>query len=89
MQGPTDAFIRLTGTPPVALPPEIKMSTEAISGVQVLPDGRIRATVAANNPTAYAHGPNGEELTGRQTLEVVTINFVQQNGRWLIDEQRT
>ncbi len=88
-QGPTDAFIRLTGTPPVALPPEIRVSIVAISDVQVMTDGRVRATVAADNPTTHAHGPNGEELAGQQTIEVVTLIFVQQDGRWLIDDQRT
>jgi copper transport protein len=86
-QGPTDTLIRLTGTPPVALPPEIRVSIVSISDVQVLPDGRVRATVAADNPTTHAHGPNGEELAGQQTLEVVTLVFVQEDGRWLIDDQ--
>jgi hypothetical protein len=29
----------------------------------------------------------GEELAGQQTLEVVTLVFVEQDGRWLIDDQ--
>ena len=79
----------VSGTPPVALPPEIRVSIVAISDVQVMPDGRVRATVAADNPTTHAHGPNGEELVGQQSLEVVTLVFVQQDGRWLIDDQLT
>lgn len=85
--GPSDAFVRLAATPAIPLPADIRVSIVSIADVQILPDGRVRATVSADNPTTHSHGPQGEEIAGQQTLEVVTLIFAQQDGRWLIDDQ--
>jgi len=86
-RGPSDAFVRLAATPAIPLPAEIRVSIVSIADVQLLADGRVRATVSVDNPTTHSHGPLGEELAGQQTLEVVTLVFVQESGRWLIDDQ--
>lgn len=87
-RGPSQAFINAASTPAVPLPDNVRVAIVSITDVQVLPDGRVKATVSVDNPTTHSHGPQGQELPGQQTLEVATLVFVQQDGVWLIDEMR-
>jgi copper transport protein len=84
--GPTDAFTRSVATPAVPLPVQTRLAIVSITDVQVLADGRVRATLAVDNPTTHRHGPNGEELTGQQMIEVATFIYERVGDRWLIDE---
>ena len=61
---------------PVALPPEFQVALLAVVDVRMLPDGRVAGLFDIVDPFAGAPGPS------RFYWE-----FVQEDGRWLIDEQ--
>lgn len=61
-------------TPAAALPADQRAWIDTIETVRVLPDGRIGAHIVVQDPSKHPH------------LQSFVVIFVQENGRWLIDE---
>lgn len=81
-EGPTPALERMSRE---AMPvPEFeKVALLKLDEVMRMPDGRVSALVAIDNPLLHTHelatpGVNPQE-------DVARLVFVEQNGRWLID----
>ncbi len=83
-KGPSDAFVRLVATPPVSRPQSAWVALAGVADVRVLPDGRVSAAVTLDDPGAHSHAPGAPAAAG--TLQTATFVFVQEGGRWLIDE---
>jgi mono/diheme cytochrome c family protein len=61
-------------TPAAALPADQRAWIDTVEDVSTLPDGRIGAHVVVEDPVQHPH------------LQSFVVVFVQQGGRWLIDE---
>jgi hypothetical protein len=72
---PEEQFASMAASP-VALPPEFQVALLAVVEVRMLPDGRVAGLFDVQDPFAGPSGPS------RFYWE-----FVQEDGRWLIDEQ--
>lgn len=82
-QGPTSALERIAGTP-IPVPDADKVALLDISEARKLQDGRVAARVAIDNPQFHTHGPQTPGVNPQQ--EAALLVFVQEDGRWKIDE---
>jgi copper transport protein len=83
--GPTQALEMIAQTPlPVAL--EERVALTAVEEVRALDDGRVSARVIVDNPATHTHDP-AATATPSQT-EAARLIFVQEAGRWRVDETR-
>ncbi len=78
-QGPfTEDIAAFFLATPEAFPEDFRSSVLAVRDVRVLPDGRVGALVDTNDPTSPPEG-----------ADVDFVVFVEQDGRYLIDEEIT
>jgi hypothetical protein len=78
-QGPfTEDIAAFFLATPEAFPEDFRSSVVAVRDVRVLPDGRVGALVDTNDPTSPPEG-----------TDVDFVVFVEQEGRYLIDEEIT
>lgn len=83
--GPTRALEAIAKNPlPLALTERVALIS--VDDVRTLPDGRVSAEVTVDNPGNHTHDPTAVATPSpRETAKLI---FVQQNGRWLVDETR-
>jgi hypothetical protein len=55
-----------------------------VRDVRQLPDGRVTATVVLDNPALHTHGLATPGVNSQQ--DVAHLTFINQDGRWLIDD---
>lgn len=81
--GPTDALERIAGTPFPVLPEE-RVALLDVADVRQLRDGRLVARVTIDNPQFLTHGT--ATPTANPTRAAALLVFVEEGGRWRIDE---
>ncbi len=83
--GPTRALEAIAKNPlPLALTDRVALIS--VDDVRTLPDGRVSAEVTVDNPGNHTHDPTAVATPSpRETAKLI---FVEQNGRWLVDETR-
>lgn len=83
--GPTAALEAMAATPMPVQPYE-RVAITSIENVTRLPDGRVSARVVVDNPASHSHDPNISQAAQQQ--EAARLIFVQEGGRWRVDETR-
>lgn len=83
--GPT-AALEAMAADPIPVQPYERVAITAIENVTTLPDGRVSARVVVDNPAAHSHDPNVSQAAIQQ--EAARLIFVQEDGRWRVDETR-
>jgi copper transport protein len=83
--GPTRALEAIAKNPlPLSLAERVALIS--VDDVRQLDDGRVIAEVTVENPANHTHDPTAVATPSpRETAKLI---FVQQNGRWLVDETR-
>ncbi len=81
--GPPPALERMAGAPVPALP-EQRVALIEVADVRQLQDGRLLARVTIDNPQFHVHGP--ATPTANATQGAAVLVFVDEGGRWRIDE---
>ncbi len=84
-EGPTRALETIAETPlPLSLAERVALL--GVEDVRQLEDGRISARVLVDNPANHSHDPNIP--VNRSQQEAARLIFVQEAGRWRVDETR-
>ncbi|MFT4040535.1 MAG: copper resistance protein CopC [Thermomicrobiales bacterium] len=83
--GPT-AALKAIAANPLPVGEYERVAILSIADVQQLPDGRVSARVIVDNPANHSHDPNVSNANVQQ--EAARLIFVQENGRWRVDETR-
>lgn len=82
-EGPTTALERIAGTA-VPVPAGDRVALLDVTEARRLPDGRLAARVTIDNPQLHTHGPATPGANLQQ--EAALLVFVEEAGRWRIDE---
>ena len=83
--GPTRA-LELMANSPLPLPEVERVALVSVEDVQQLPDGRVSARMTVDNPGSHSHDPQTAATVSQK--EVARLIFVQEAGRWRVDETR-
>ncbi|MGH2617676.1 MAG: c-type cytochrome, partial [Thermomicrobiales bacterium] len=84
-EGPNRALEMIAETPrPVSLVERVALI--GVENVRQLEDGRVSARMSVENPAAHSHDPSGAVIAAEP--EVARLIFVQEDGRWRVDETR-
>lgn len=81
-QGPTSALEAIAGKP-IPVSEVERVALVSVDDVRRLDDGRVGARVIVDNPTNHSHDPNATSTTQQEAARLI---FVQNDGRWLVDE---
>ncbi|MBW3634456.1 MAG: CopD family protein, partial [Chloroflexi bacterium] len=83
--GPTRALEMMAESPlPLSLAERVALVS--VDDVRRLDDGRVGARVTVDNPASHSHDPQAAAAASQQ--EVARLIFVQEAGRWRVDETR-
>jgi mono/diheme cytochrome c family protein len=83
--GPTRALEEIAESPlPLSLAERVALV--GVDDVRWLQDGRVGARVTVDNPASHSHDPQAAAAASQQ--EVARLIFVQEAGRWRVDETR-
>jgi copper transport protein len=83
--GPTRALEAIAKTPlPLSLAERVALVS--VDEVRTLEDGRVSAKVTVENPANHSHDPTA--IAAGSQLEVARLIFVEEAGRWRVDETR-
>ena len=83
--GPTRALDAIAKNPlPLGLADRVALIS--VDDVRKLEDGRVSAEVTVENPANHTHDPNA--VATPSPRETARLIFVQQDGRWRVDETR-
>ena len=83
--GPTRALEMIAESPlPLSLAERVALVD--VDDVRRLEDGRVGARVTVDNPASHSHDPQAAAAASQQ--EVARLIFVQEAGRWRVDETR-
>lgn len=83
--GPTRALEAIAKNPlPLALADRVALIS--VDDVRKLDDGRVSAEVTVDNPSNHTHDPTA--VATPSPRETARLIFVQQDGRWRVDETR-
>ncbi|HZA94276.1 MAG TPA: cytochrome c, partial [Gemmatimonadales bacterium] len=83
--GPTRALEMMAESPlPLSLAERVALVS--VDDVRQLDDGRVGARVTVDNPASHSHDPQAAAAASQQ--EVARLIFVQEAGRWRVDETR-
>ncbi|MBA3450887.1 MAG: cytochrome c [Chloroflexia bacterium] len=84
-EGPTRALETMAEAPlPLTLAERVALL--GVEDIRRLEDGRVSARVLVDNPASHSHDPNAPVNSSQQ--EAARLIFVQEAGRWRIDETR-
>ena len=83
--GPTRA-LEMMAESPVPLSLAERVALVSVDDVRRLDDGRVGARVTVDNPASHSHDPQAAAAASQQ--EVARLIFVQEAGRWRVDETR-
>src|SRR5829696_2932394 len=83
--GPTRA-LEMIAESPLPLAEAERVALVSVDDVRQLPDGRASARVTVDNPASHSHDPQAAATASQQ--EVARLIFVQEAGRWRVDETR-
>lgn len=83
--GPTRALESIAAEP-LPLAANERVTLLGVEDARVLDDGRVSARVAVDNPALHSHDPTVAAAAAQQ--EAARLIFVQENGRWRVDETR-
>ena len=81
--GPTRALETIAETP-LPLAEAERVALVSVEDLRQLADGRVSALVTVDNPASHSHGPQAAATASQ--LEVARLIFIQEAGRWRIDE---
>ncbi|HEU5431117.1 MAG TPA: hypothetical protein VFU81_05610, partial [Thermomicrobiales bacterium] len=81
--GPTSALEAMAATP-IPVSELERVAVLDIRDVRRLADGRVSATVVLDNPALHTHGLATPGVNSQQ--DVAHLTFIEQDGRWLIDD---
>ncbi|HYI14386.1 MAG TPA: c-type cytochrome, partial [Thermomicrobiales bacterium] len=83
--GPTRALEMIAESPlPLSLADRVALVS--VDDVRQFADGRVGARVTVDNPASHSHDPQTAATASQQ--EVARLIFVQEDGRWRVDETR-
>jgi copper transport protein len=77
--------LRAIAAEPLPLAPLDRIALVAVEDVRVLDDGRVAARVIVDNPANHSHDPNAPVTATREAARLI---FVEEAGRWRVDETR-
>jgi copper transport protein len=83
--GPTRALESIAKSP-LPLSEAERVALVSVDDVRQLADGRVSALVTVDNPASHSHDPQTAATASQQ--EVARLIFIQESGRWRIDETR-
>jgi mono/diheme cytochrome c family protein len=83
--GPTRA-LEMIAESPLPLAEAERVALVSVEDVRRLADGRVSARVTVDNPASHSHDPQTAATASQQ--EVARLIFVQEAGRWRVDETR-
>ena len=83
--GPTRA-LEMIAKSPLPLAEADRVALVSVEDVRQLADGRVSARMTVDNPASHSHDPRAAATTSQQ--EVARLIFIQEAGRWRIDETR-
>jgi copper transport protein len=83
--GPTRA-LEMIAESPLPLSEAERVALVSVDDVRQLTDGRVSALVMIDNPASHSHDPQAAATASQQ--EVARLIFIQEAGRWRIDETR-
>src|ERR671911_1764061 len=83
--GPTRA-LEMIAESPLPLSEAERGALVSVEDVRQLADGRVSARVTVDNPASHSHDPQTAATASQQ--EVARLIFIQEAGRWRVDETR-
>ena len=83
--GPTRA-LEMIAESPLPLAEAERVALVSVEDVRQLADGRVSARVTVDNPASHSHDPQTAATASQQ--EVARLIFIQEAGRWRVDETR-
>jgi len=83
--GPTRA-LEMIAKSPLPVSEAERVALVSVDDVRKLADDRISARVTVDNPASHSHDPQAAATASQQ--EVARLIFVQEAGRWRVDETR-